>query len=94
MDALTWKRPLLLRQIIHCDSVHLEGGSVINIGPGKTKHIGRGCLADASMQEDEPCLLLRNEGTASMCVHMLLYTQRHAGLYALCVHIAYTHADT
>ncbi|CAE7654963.1 unnamed protein product [Symbiodinium sp. KB8] len=32
-------------QVLHCDSLHLEGGSVITLGPGKTKHIGRGCLS-------------------------------------------------
>ena len=37
-------------KVIHCDSIHLEGGSVISLGPGKTKHIGRGCLSDAPMQ--------------------------------------------
>ena len=37
-------------QVLHCDSLHLKGGSVITLGPGKTKHIGRGCLSEASMQ--------------------------------------------
>ncbi|CAE7558716.1 unnamed protein product [Symbiodinium necroappetens] len=40
-------------QVLHCDSLHLEGGSVITLGPGKTKHIGRGCLSEASMQLTE-----------------------------------------
>mmetsp|Transcript_31576 Transcript_31576/g.55974 ORF Transcript_31576/g.55974 Transcript_31576/m.55974 type:complete len:348 (+) Transcript_31576:2-1045(+) len=45
-------------QVIHCDSVHLDGGSVISLGSGATKHIGRGCISVCvSMHERRFALL-------------------------------------
>jgi len=48
-------------QVLHCDSLHLKGGSVITLGPGKTKHIGRGCLS--------VCVTVQGKQFATLVTH-------------------------